>query len=84
MSIRGSKFPPKVLPASSIITLHRSLTTNFHVDQDGLAASINRLLETPTGELAATGALARQWFDDNDRAFRQRFHQLTAELLSAS
>ena len=62
----------------------RHLGTNFHVDQDGLAASINRLLETPTGELAATGALARQWFDDNDRAFRQRFHQLTAELLSAS
>ena len=60
----------------------RHLGTNFHVITDKLEAAISKILTTPETELAALGTNARQWFETNDRDFRQRFHDLTSNLLS--
>lgn len=61
----------------------RHLGTNFHVSTDKLEASISTILNTSQAELAALGSKARQWFEDNDLAFRERFDQLTSQLFSS-
>lgn len=48
------------------------LATTYHYDEAALEATIERLLATPDAELARMGDAARGWFEDNDRAFRQR------------
>lgn len=60
----------------------RHLGTNFHVTTDKLEEAISNILKMSTTELAALGANARTWFETNDRDFRQRFHELTSNLLS--
>jgi glycosyltransferase involved in cell wall biosynthesis len=62
----------------------RHLGTNFRVDPGRLDNAISRILDTPHDELAGMGRAARRWFEDNDDAFRKRFHALVRELISPS
>jgi hypothetical protein len=50
----------------------QSLATTYFYDEAALEAVIGRLLDTPAAELERMGAAARAWFEDNDRAFRER------------
>lgn len=46
-------------------------TTNFF-DESSMAAAIERIIAMDDIEVAALGDAARQWFEQNDRAFRAR------------
>jgi hypothetical protein len=52
------------------------------VDADALERAVAALTTMPDGDKARIGDAARQWFEANDRAFRERLRQLTGELLS--
>ncbi len=59
----------------------RKLGFNFYVDHDALERSICELIEMPESEKQRIGCAARQWFEDNDRCFRQNLHHLMTTLL---
>lgn len=56
----------------------RHLGRNFHVDVAQLELAIARLISQPASEKAALGAVARGWFLENDRQFRQRLAEVLA------
>jgi len=58
----------------------RKLGINFYVDADALEASIDALIRTSEGEKVRLGNAARTWYEENDRAFRERLATLLAEL----
>lgn len=60
-----------------VVPWHRSeprhLGTNWHVNPDRLARSVDDLIARSTSEKESLGKRARDWFDTNDAAFRSRF-----------
>lgn len=59
----------------------QSLATTYFYDQAGLERTIEHLLSLPDNELDRTGAAARTWFEDNDRAFRARIAEAVRALV---
>ncbi len=59
----------------------QSLATTYFYDEAALEAAVERLLATSDAELERMGSAARTWFENNDRAFRERIaaaiHALT-------
>jgi len=62
----------------------RHLGTNYYVDRESLAGAVDSLLERSPAQLAALGAAARAWFEENDRRFRTRSPLLLQSLLGAN
>jgi glycosyltransferase involved in cell wall biosynthesis len=48
------------------------LATTYFFDDEGMEATIERLLALPDVECNALGRRARGWYEQNDRAFRSR------------
>jgi glycosyltransferase involved in cell wall biosynthesis len=69
-----------------LVPYHRSeprkLGVNFFVDPDALERAIAGVIAMPEHDKARIGDAAREWFEANDRAFRERLRQLTETLLS--
>jgi glycosyltransferase involved in cell wall biosynthesis len=59
----------------------QELATLYDFDAEAMAAAVDRCLAMSEDERARLGASARQWFEHNDRAFRQRFLDAVAALL---
>jgi glycosyltransferase involved in cell wall biosynthesis len=59
----------------------RKLGFDFHVDQAALERAISGLISLPLAAKENLGSAARQWFEENDRGFHRRLHQLTTTLL---
>lgn len=57
----------------------RKLGVNHHVDPGALADVVEDVIAMPAARKAALGAAARSWFEDNDRAFRERLAKVLAE-----
>lgn len=55
----------------------------FEFDEDDLEATIERCLGMEFAEMERRGALARQWFEENDRSFRERLPQLLRLLVAS-
>jgi hypothetical protein len=49
---------------------------NFYVDEARLAYAVREVLALPMEERARIGRSAREWFLENDRAFRERFWEV--------
>lgn len=64
-------------------TGRQSLATTYFYDEAALEAAIERLLATPDAELERMGAVARAWFEDNDRAFRSHVAEAIRSLVTA-
>jgi len=60
----------------------RKLGTDFHVDPDALESAIAALVEAPEAEKAALGSAGRRWFEENDRAFRERLDGVWREAVA--
>jgi glycosyltransferase involved in cell wall biosynthesis len=60
----------------------RKLGINFFVDADALEHALAELISMPAADKARLGDAAREWFEANDRTFRERLRQLTETLLS--
>ncbi|MDA1165457.1 MAG: glycosyltransferase [Planctomycetota bacterium] len=60
----------------------RHLGINWHVDAAALEMTVQQILTMPTVEKARLGAEARSWYEENDRAFRNRFFNVTRQLLN--
>lgn len=54
----------------------RHLGTNFYVDEDQLERAIMHVINRSVAEKSHLGQMAREWFLENDRNFRQRVAEL--------
>ncbi|MGH8155323.1 MAG: glycosyltransferase [Rhodanobacteraceae bacterium] len=62
----------------------QALATTYFYDESALETVVERLLDTPDGELDRIGTAARAWFEDNDLAFRTRIGEAVRALVEAS
>lgn len=58
----------------------QGLATTYFYDGAAMERVIERLLAMPDAELERTGTAAREWFDDNDQAFRVRIAEAVRAL----
>jgi glycosyltransferase involved in cell wall biosynthesis len=73
--------PARGIPVPYHQSEPRHLGTNYHIDPEKLESNIQRLLLMSPEEKRAYGENARQWFEQNDRTFRERLPQIIASLL---
>ena len=62
----------------------RKMGINYHVDADGLAAAVDRIISMPSADKARLGAAARSWFERNDLEFRDRLKDVLSTILPAA
>jgi hypothetical protein len=67
-----------VTPARGVVVAaheagSQELATLFDFDLDAMRSAIERCVSMPPEEQASLGHAAREWYETNDRAFRERF-----------
>jgi glycosyltransferase involved in cell wall biosynthesis len=62
----------------------QSLATTYFYDESAMEAVIERLLAMPDPALERMGKAAREWFEDNDCAFRTRIAEAVRALVAAA
>jgi glycosyltransferase involved in cell wall biosynthesis len=62
----------------------RKLGFNFYVDPAALERSVADLIAMPVATKERIGRAGREWFEHNDREFRENLHRLALELLPRS
>lgn len=75
-----------IQPERGVLVAHarqtpRKLGTDFHVDLEQLERAISDLLALPVADKQRMGAAARQWFEQNDRRFRERLSEVLSVTL---
>ena len=55
--------------------------TKYLVDETALEKAIAEVFLTPVEELQRLGRAAREWYENNDKAFQPRFQKVIAEVL---
>lgn len=58
--------------------------TRYELDRASLEDAIQRVVATPEETLAEMGRRARAWFEDSDRAFRERLPRLVRQVAEGS
>ena len=64
--------PERGLRVPTARTGTQNLATTYFFDEPAMTAAIERAITLDDSELNRIGAAARGWFEENDRAFRQR------------
>lgn len=72
--------PERGVLVAAAITGQQHLATLYDAEPDAMAAAIERCLRMPGEERQRLGAAARQWYEANDRAFRQRLLDALADV----
>jgi len=72
-------------PVEYITSKPRHLGINYHIDSDKLELQIKHILNLSVKEKQTLGEQARQWFEGNDKTFRQTFPEIiTKAILNSS